>query len=187
MNKKGLVYIGDRNTGKTTRLWKIYEEAVMKGKTVLVIDSATEHVSKSIVKRILRVDLKKVVCIHTCNVDMIVFPEEKMNCYPKEILENTNSKVYVCDAALYLEKGYDFPAGELREQQRVLYKKFSMQVIRALIDRVDVIIMDEIELIPESRDVFEMAYNRNIEVYMSLHSEEGLTGLNDLFSIERIY
>lgn len=48
MNKVYLV-IGERNSGKTTFLHNIVDSYLKYGKKVLVIDSATEHESKSLI------------------------------------------------------------------------------------------------------------------------------------------
>ena len=51
---------------------------------------------------------------------------------------------------------------------------------------VDVIIFDEIELIPESKDILERIKSEDKELYMALHKDDGLAGLQYLFEIERI-
>ena len=186
MNKKGTVFIGDRNTGKSTRLFNIFEENVIKGKKILLIDSATDHAMKSIINKVSSKYKSDVIHIKSCTEDMIIFPEIVEDYYPQKLLNSKNRKIFLCDASLHLEKGYEYPAGELRDRQRMLYKKFCMQVIRAAIEIVDVIIIDEIELISESREVIEAAYENNVEIFMALHFEKGLAELKDLFQIKRL-
>lgn len=185
MKNKGVVYLGNRNTGKTTRLLNAFEDALLKKKRILVIDSATDHVEKSIAKKILGRSLTNVIYISSYPEKEIVFPNVSESDFAKQY--SGESQIYICDAAYYLEKGYDFPVGEIRERFRLLYKKFSMQVLKELIDQIDVVIMDEIELIQESRAVIEEAYSKNVEIYMTLHYEEGIAGLEELFYIEKTF
>ena len=185
MNKKGIVYLGNRNTGKTTRLWNVYKRALHEEKTILIIDSATEHIDKSIFIKAQQEAITDIVKIYSCKEEKIIFPYTIGAFYPSGLFNRQLGHVCICDASYYLEKGYDFPAGKLREQQRLLYKKFSMQVIEAFLSETDIIIMDEIELIPESRRTIERIYDNEIELYMSLHEEDGLCGMADLLQIER--
>ena len=185
MSKKGIVYLGDKNTGKTTRLLNEFSKALLKGKTILIIDSATEHKEKSILVKIQTECKSNKVCIDACPEELITFPSITHCSYPISLILNSYVQIYLCDVSYYLEKGYDFPEGDLREKQRLLYKKLSMQIIEVMLDRVDVIIMDEIELIPESRRLIEAINDRGIELFMALHNECGLCDMSALFQIEK--
>ena len=178
------VIIGDRDTGKSTYLFQEYKKALEKGKKILVIDSATEHVEKSLLIKI-QSTTKEYLNISQCEKEDILFPFIKEKMYPSH-LAGLDSKVILCDASYYLEKGYDYPAGEQRELCRRIYKRYAMQVVSVFLDVVDVIIFDEIELIPESKDLLERIKAENKELYMALHKEDGLAGLQYLFEIERI-
>jgi predicted AAA+ superfamily ATPase len=182
MNKKGVVFLGPRETGKTTRLWNIFLECIERNKKILIIDSATEHTSKSLLRKIEET-YDDILNIVTYSEKEIVFPDIDVNAFVYELIRNKEHQIFLCDASYFLERSYDFPEGTLREQKRLLYKKFSMQVICALLTEINVIIMDEIELIPESKEVLQQIFSKDIDVYMSLHYVEGLAGLTDMFII----
>lgn len=184
MSRQGIVYIGERNTGKTTKLYHAYEEALMKKKRILIMDSATDHVEKSIIRKIQQEN--QGILIESCSESEVVFPNIKPYSYPYELVKDKDSNLFLCDASYFLEKGYDYPEGPLREEQRTLYKCFSMQVICVLMDRVDTILMDEIELLPEFRKIITMISQQNIQLVMTLHKTAGLAGMDDLIRIERV-
>lgn len=184
MSRQGIAYIGERNTGKTTRLYHIYQNALLEKKRILVIDSAAEHVEKSIIKKIQHE--KQGVLIESCSESEIVFPEVAAYSYPYELVKDKDSNLFLCDASYYLERGYDYPKGILREERRKLYKYFSMQVIHVLMDRVDIILMDEIELLPEFRETITTVNHNNIQLVMTLHETAGLAGLDNLIKVERV-
>jgi Predicted ATPases involved in biogenesis of archaeal flagella len=178
------VIIGDRDTGKSTYLFREYKKALENGKKILIIDSATEHVEKSLLIKI-QTKTKEYLNISQCDKKDIIYPLIRENMYPSHLV-GLNSEVILCDASYYLEKGYDYPTGEQRELCRRIYKRYAMQVVSVFLGVVDVIIFDEIELIPESRDILERIKAEDKELYMALHKDDGLAGLQYLFEIERI-
>lgn len=184
MNSSFVAVIGDRNKGKTTYLWNKYISAKQVGKRILVIDSATEHVDKSLLVKIKNTD-KDSILIPQCDEKLIVYPNVNENSYPcGSIL--LGKRLYLCDSSYYLEKGYDYPEGKKREDCRKLYKYYSMQVAILLMNEIDVFILDEIELMPEFREVICNIQNKKKELYMALHKVDGLAGMGELFKIERI-
>lgn len=184
MSKKSIAYIGNRDTGKTTRLYNIFLDAIRENKKVLVIDSATEHTEKSLYEK-LQLDYgKRSFSIRRCKREQIVFPDKSSD-YPK-INKNVTKNIYLADVSYYLEKGYEYPAGQKRENERLLYKKQSMQIIDALMEQIDVILMDEIELVREGRYIIQKIQSRDIELFMTLHSDSGLCEMEDLFDIVRV-
>lgn len=178
MNKSGTAYIGKRNAGKTTRLYEVYRNAINNGKRVLIIDSATDHTEKSLLRKVQKE--KKHILIETCTKSEIVFPLTVKNSYPYEVIKEKECDLYLCDASYFLEKGYDYPAGRQREKQRKLYKYFSIQVIQIMLDKVDVILLDEIELLPEFRDIITQVNSRGVQLVMALHEQDGIAGMDDL-------
>ncbi len=175
------VIVGDRDTGKSTYLFREYKKALEKGKKILMIDSATEHAEKSLFRKI-QSTTKEYLHIPQCDKKDIIYPLIRENMYPAH-LAGLGSEVILCDASHYLEKGYEYPAGAQRELCRRLYKRYAMQVASVFLGVVDVIIFDEIELIPESKDVLERIKSEGKELHMALHKEEGLAGLQYLFEI----
>ena len=184
MSHEVVVYIGDRNTGKTTRLLEIFYRARKEKKRILVIDSATEHADKSLLVKLAHEE--GAIKIDTCSKEKITFPHYKEHDFPYELIGEEEKALYLCDAAYYLEKGYDYPEGAQRQEQRRYYKCFSMQIIQSLLKKIDVIIMDEIELIPESKEIIQLIGKHHIQLFMTLRHIEGLCGLDEMFDIERI-
>ena len=184
MNSSMVAIIGDRDKGKTTYLWNKYINAIDRGKRILIIDSATEHVDKSLIMKIQKYDSSSVL-IAQCEKNEIVFPVIGGNTYPVEMIV-ANQRVYLCDVSYYLEKGYDYPEGKQRENCRKIYKYYAMQVVDVLMNHIDVFIFDEVELMPEFRKLICQMKNKKKELYMSLHKDDSLADLKDLFSIERI-
>ena len=186
MHKRGIVFLGDCNVGKSSKLYEIFQKSIKNGKKVLIVDSATEHVEKSLLMRVIKSNIINYTLIKTCKKEMIVFPYATKGEYPQEIINKTNSQVYLCDAAYYLERSYDLPVGQRREEERAWYKRFCMQVIEILLHKVDVIILDEIELLPSSNRVLEAVMNRQIELYIALHTEESLRNMESFFDIKKL-
>lgn len=180
-----IAYIGERNTGKTTRLYERFIYEYELGRTILVIDSATEHIEKSIYMK-LCLEYKEKIEICSCEKAGILFPNNSAESFPFESIKNVSQRIYLVDVSLFLERGYDYPAGTRREMERLYYKKLSMQVIEVLLEKVDVILMDEIELIPEGRRVLEKIKKSNKYMYMTLHDPAGMAGLSDLIKVERV-
>lgn len=185
MNKMGTAFVSEPNKGKTTHLLEIFMRAYNANKNILVIDSATEHKDKSLIEKIITYMNCNYKLITSCEKSQIEFPKSTKRSFPYMAVEDFQTNVFLCDVALYLENGYNFPAGVYRENERLWYKKLSMQIIEVLIQKVDVILMDEIELIPESESVIKKIYKNDVELYMTLHRLEGLCGLDGMFRIER--
>lgn len=186
MNNRGIVFLGERNSGKTTMLLSAYENLIKRNKKILVIDSATEHIESSLLQKIKTQSKSDYIWIDSCSEAEIVFPKKTDKTYPYTITHFSDKQVYLCDAAYYLERGYDYPEGDKREEKRLLYKRFCMQTVEVLMNRIDAVIMDEIELIPESERVIREALGRGTEIYMALHYTSGLCGMQDLFQIKRM-
>lgn len=184
MNSTLTAIIGERDKGKTTYLWNQYVYAKNAGKRILVIDSATEHVEKSLLMKIKSTDSDSVL-IPQCDEKKIVFPYVNQYSYPfGKILEG--EKLYLCDSSYYLEKGYDYPEGRQREACRKLYKYYSIQVAMLLMNDIDVFLFDEIELLSEFRNVICNIQNKHKDLFIALHKLAGLAGMDELFKIERV-
>lgn len=180
MNKVYLV-IGERNSGKTTFLHNIVDSYLKYGKKVLVIDSATEHESKSL---IIKLKLKYNCNISKENVESkVVFPNYYIGQYPEDIFLNEDNRLFLFDTSYFLERGYEYQDILCRDKLRVLYKKLSMQIISVMKDKVDVIVLDEIEMIPESKGLLSEILGQGKKVYMSLHKDESILGMEEYFDI----
>lgn len=185
MNKTK-IYVGNRDAGKTTFLYNLFEKARSSGLKILVIDSATDHVDKSLICRIKATYPEECYWFSSCDENQITFPYVDSATYPVELVKQNPSSIYLADVSYYLEKGYDYPEGERRKYLRLLYKKLSMQIIQALYEHIDIILMDEIELLPESREVFKLCADSNIPIYDTLHEKASTEGLEDMVTIRSI-
>lgn len=184
MKDKFTAYIGRRESGKTTRLYNIFVEEYKKHQRILVIDSATDHVSKSLIKRIAR-EYDHEFIFTDEETKIFDFASKKKN-FLNQFVQDANKQVYLCDAGYFLELGYKYPPGNERERKRRLYKCFSMQVIMILLDNVDVILMDEIEMLPEFYLPLKLVFSKEKKLFLALHDEKGLFGVKDLFYLERM-
>ena len=188
MNNQGVVVVGRRNSGKSTFLFEKFFEHYSNGDRILVIDSATEHTDKSLLRKIYSYYENEALWISSCEKSEITFPNCSKNDYPTMFVYDKINRysIFLADVSKYLESGYDYPLGEERQKERSFYQKLSMQIIQQLFDKIDVIIMDEIELLPNARFVFEMALSRGIIIYDALHEDSSLLGLDGLFNVIRI-
>ena len=187
MNNTGKVIIGNHNIGKTTLLYKIFLNEYKKFKNILVVDSATEHKEKSLIVKISDYLVDDFIWIDSCEKSKITFPNSSIIDYPYSLISTCNSsRIFLADVSKYLEDGYNYPDGYYRQVERTYYKKLSMQIIIVLCDKVDVIIMDEVELIPESKAILEYALAKGVDIYISLHETKSLAGLDYLFSTIRV-
>jgi len=185
MHKKGQAIIANQNTGKTTYLYEKFIEAYDKNRRIIVLDSATDHKEKSLIEKVKSNIPCDFCLIKSCEKALIEFPKHTEFSYPYGITSNLKEGIFLCDMSLYLENGYNFPIGLSREKERLWYKKLSMQVTWVLMQRVDLILMDEIELVSDSNQVVEKIYRDGLELIVALHELEGLGGLEDMFTITR--
>ena len=185
MKKRCKAYVGARNTGKTTKLYQYYLQMYQNKRNIMVVDSATEHEDKSLIVR-LKKERKDAIWIPSCEVKAICYPDISDTMYPKmNITQET--MLYLCDVSFFLEKGYDYPPGATREYYRNLYKRLSMQLVVALLDRVDSILFDEIECIAQSRLVLEHIAEKNKTLLMTLHSLDSIQDMQDIIDVERVF
>ncbi len=183
--KMNTALIGSRNTGKTTKLFDFFKENVGRK---IVVDSATDHVSKSLIHKINNLELKKTCYIGECDEREILFPIDKKDSYPYNKVSGLNPEVFLCDTSFFLEKGYETNVAEEREKCRSLYKRLSMQNIKVIAHHFPIkyVIMDEVELTPKSEKVIREINSHSGQFVIALHTIEGLGGLDKLFRIIRL-
>ena len=95
------LYIGLRDSGKTTSLYQDVGDALLARRPVVVIDSATEHMDRSLLHRLLR------GCAHDCVGGE--FPRTAAD--PRQrlyqmILPADAGKIVMIDVSYYLEEGH---------------------------------------------------------------------------------
>ena len=162
MQKGSLVVVGGRNTGKTTLLLEKTKQLVEDGYKVIVLDSATEHEGKSLLRKVQA--LYPEVKAHSIEDESKVviddlgvrdFSDTYHDAWPYDII-NEDDQIIGFDLSYFLEKGHDvYDETEDIEQYRYyrkLYNDAAQQLLISLIlkekedgnDKI-AIVMDEIE------------------------------------------
>lgn len=186
-DKNNIALLGERNSGKTTILFEIFEYWLRKGERIIVFDSATEHKEKSIIWKIRK------KYNNYCYIDS---PEEEQinvawnaknltSFLEYEKFKNLQS-ITLIDVAKYLELGHKEDILERKNIIRNLYKKFVLNCIRALIDnniKHVKVIMDEIELIPEYNLYWDYMKNNDIVILNAIHNIDYVECCNDKIKI----
>ena len=180
------IIVDKRNVGKTTFL---YNE-ILKGYSnynFIVLDSATDHVDKSLLKKVVNT-YNDAVVIYTENPSQIVINNMKIEEYKKiyknyfpfnEIITNMNN-VICFDLSYFLEKAYEElennNSKELYNYYRKKYNDLSQQIItcivlmnkEGLLNSVYVV-MDEIELPIVEYDL--KVFQDDVSFLASVHPE----------------
>ena len=179
---QNVLILGDWNTGKTSLLLSICEK-MLSNHRIYAIDSATEHVNKSLIIK-LRLKHESVVkYIKAPPIDMLykdnLIP---VNAYPSAELDNKKS-IYLFDVSTYLEESYHY-MGEMRIKHRELYRAYTFQILFAIIntlplDTKAVVIMDEIEINDTILSIILRLNERGIFVCCCAHDTPALQS-NDL-------
>lgn len=195
MNKANQLHaiIDGRNTGKTTWLYQLISSCFGK-MPIMVIDSATEHEEKSL---LIRLKKQYPSCwIPSPGVGSIIgcsrlLTENVSSFYPCSLLPERSdeliSHLFLVDAAKYLEYGYDTEDLSLRNERRLLYKRFSEQAVLAFLSKLRdskqtaLLVMDEIELEHSFRMLLPMLQSQACNVWVSLHDDSGLRDLIPFF------
>ena len=138
------IIINERDTGKTTYLWSEISRLHQDGVNIVVMDSATEHEEKSLLKKTCK-NIKETAVIDMRDSDSIVidkvgiqhFVENFMNYFPfAEVIKNRD-KTICFDLSYFLEKGHDeydmTNSIEVYNYYRTLYNNLSQQIAVSLI------------------------------------------------------
>lgn len=195
--KNNLIIIGDREIGKTTFLLSKVDEYVNQGKNIFILDSATEHMNKSLLKKVQR-KYKNAVTFDLRNEDRIILSDDNENLYIKnfinyfpykELIQN-KGKIICFDLSYFLEKGHDI-YDETKDEKaykyyRKLYNYLSQQIVFCLIlcqrngiIKNPVVVMDEIEL---PKVCYDMALLQDdINFIASIHPENAFGTFYDSF------
>ena len=166
---------GRRNTGKTTWLLKCFQkyEASFDG-TIVIIDSATEHMEKSLLRKISKLQNDSLLIDSSDEAFHELFSKsdetDHMISTLVHLLRISSCKIILIDVSFYLEQSYQY-TGEKRQKIRWKYKKFAESCLIAL-DQMKIktfVLMDEIELTEAaSCAVQRMAYRHN-PILASIH------------------
>ncbi len=181
------VIIEKQETGKTTFLLNEIEQLILKGDNIVVLDSATEHEEKSLLKKIINkysnsveIFIKDENIIDICDYPIEKYIKEYQNHFPFQQLINNNDKIICFDLSYFLEKGHDeydkTKKIDLYKYYRKLYNDLSQQIALitilterdGFINNVDVI-TDEIEFPITDYDI--SLFQKNINFLSSVHPE----------------
>lgn len=176
-----------RDTGKTTYLLTEIDRLHQEGINIVVMDSATEHEEKSLLKKTCNninesivIDMRDPNGIVIDKVGIQYFVENFMNYFPfAEVVKNRN-KTICFDLSYFLEKGHDeydrTNSIELYNYYRSLYNNLSQQIAVSLIlmekygiINNTVVVMDEIEFPIVNYDISLL--QRDLSFIASVHPE----------------
>lgn len=181
------IIVDGRDTGKTTYLLTEIDRLHQEGVNIVVMDSATEHEEKSLLKKICNninesivIDMRDPNGIVIDKVGIQYFVEDFMNYFPfAEVVKNRN-KTICFDLSYFLEKGHDeydrTNSIELYNYYRSLYNNLSQQIAVSLIlmekygiINNTVVVMDEIEFPIVNYDISLL--QRDLSFIASVHPE----------------
>lgn len=181
------IIIEGRDTGKTTYLLTEINRLHQEGVNIIVMDSATEHEEKSLLKKTCN-SINGAVIIDMRDPNGIVidkfgiqhFVTNFMNYFPfADVLKNKN-KTICFDLSYFLEKGHDeydrTNSIELYNYYRSLYNNLSQQIAISLIlmekygvINNTVVVMDEIEFPIVNYDISLL--QKDLSFIASIHPE----------------
>lgn len=181
------IIINERDTGKTTYLWSEISRLRQEGVNIVIMDSATEHEEKSLLKKICK-NVKETAVIDMRDSDSIVidkvgiqhFVKNFMNYFPfAEVIKNRD-KTICFDLFYFLEKGHDeydkTKSIEVYNYYRNLYNNLSQQIAVSLILMEKygiinnmVVVMDEIEFPIVNYDISLL--QKDLSFIASVHPE----------------
>ncbi|MBP3461418.1 MAG: hypothetical protein J6K21_03305 [Bacilli bacterium] len=156
--------VEDRNVGKTTYLMNEIDKYILQNKFIIVLDSATEHEEKSLLKKVIKkypdseyinvIDKQKININEYLIGDYI---KNYKNNFPYFELSSCKSNIICFDVSYFLEKGHEVydktKSIDCYKYYRKIYNDLSQQIVlmaillehNKIIKDV-VVVMDEIEL-----------------------------------------
>ena len=162
--RSNVLIVGDGNTGKTTFLKKVVDDALKSGYVVLLFDSVTEHQQKSILVHCKNIysDYQEII---SPDKSQIMLRQKYNYEYPYQLICNAIEKqLYLFDVSKYLEEGYLYDDIQQRNEIRHYYKVLAFQCLNIMLNIIDkrktVVVTDEVEFIPQFSEVI-MKYNNN--------------------------
>jgi AAA+ ATPase superfamily predicted ATPase len=170
-----LLLIGNRNTGKTALLKKAILSATANNYCILLFDSATDHINKSILNY-CKSQFADYLFITSPPKELIYSNiQDIREVYPYHIIANDKQyPLYLFDVSKYLEDGFLFDNVEERENTRQYYKLLVNQILTVMFHFVSnknyVVIMDEIEFLPAFLETIQKYNSKEIYFVNALHT-----------------
>jgi hypothetical protein len=183
---KNEIIQGGREIGKTTYLFQLAETSVNNGLNVIILDSATEHEDKSLLRKVKKrfpestiVDFREESSIATyeeLNKGLMIFE------FPYLQIKNNQSNIICFDLSYFLERGHEvFDETHDQEQYdyyRNLYRRQSQQILQTLIALNKagklpntIVLTDEIEFPIVEFD--PTLFQEDLTIISSVHPENG--------------
>lgn len=187
--KTNIAVIGSRNSGKTTFLKNIYEHYKYNSYTIIIIDSTTDHLDKSLIKYLEK-------CVD--DIQIIDSPDKKdvirynkaynlEKTYPYSLLKEKTYQTICFDVSKYLEEGYTTDDLVIRNHIRMYYKFLVVQYLKIIYslyyNNKVIILMDEIEFLPSMGKLIFNFNSKNIFLVVALHDTLTLGNCKNLFKI----
>lgn len=183
---KNEIIQGGREIGKTTHLFQLAEQSVENGLNVIILDSATEHEDKSLLRKVKKRfpeativdnrDESSVATYEELNRGLIVYK------FPYVEIKNSQSNIICFDLSYFLEKGHEV-FDQTHDQQdydyyRNLYRRQSQQILNTLIALNKtgklpntIVLTDEIEFPIVEFD--PTLFQEDLTIVSSVHPENG--------------
>lgn len=179
--------VDGRNVGKTTFLLSEIEKNMSENSRIIVLDSATEHEDKSLLKKVEKKyddvvvfspnDINDIVLNHI-NIDEFI--QNFSSYYPYDEIVKNKNKLICFDLSYFLEFAhtiYDETNNEeLYKYYRSCYNFLSEQIVLVIIlmkkyDIIDtnLVVMDELEFPITTYDI--SCFQENISFLASVHPE----------------
>jgi hypothetical protein len=187
-----------QETGKTTYLFNEIERLLKEGSGIIVMDSATEHADKSLLRKVSSkydnscvIDLRDEKQVVLGNIDINDFINNYKNYFPFNEIMNNRDKIICFDLSYFLERGHDAydETGDMNlyRYYRGLYNALCEQVALTIIlmEREKLIrncfvVMDEIEFPITEYTIDEL--EDGISFLASVHPENAFGTFYESFS-----
>lgn len=185
--KNNQLIVNGRETGKTIYLFNEIDRLVKEENNIFVLDSATEHLDKSLLKKVIN-NFNNVITFGINEEKLVVlkqmliqdFITNFMNYFPFDEIVNNKGKIICFDLSYFLEKGHDIfdetKDIEKYNYYRNLYNLISQQIALSLIlmerygiIRNSIVVMDEIEFPIVDYDI--SIFQGNLSFIASIHPE----------------
>lgn len=181
------IIIDGRDTGKTTYLLTEIDRLYQEGINIVVMDSATEHEEKSLLKKVCNnikestvIDMRDPKNIVIDKVGIQHFVKNFMNYFPFAEVVKNRDKTICFDLSYLLEKGHDefdrTNSIEIFNYYRSLYNNLSQQIAVSLIlmekygiINNTIVVMDEIEFPIVNYDISLL--QKDLSFIASVHPE----------------
>jgi len=185
--KNNQLIVNNRETGKTTHLFNEIVRLVKEGSNIIVLDSATEHEDKSLLRKVMNsfdnavsIDIRDERMVALNQVSIQEFISKFMCFFPFQEVFNNRGKIICFDLSYFLERGHDiFDETNDRDKYnyyRGLYNLASQQIVASLIMMEScgiignsIVVMDEIELPIVDYDI--SLFQKDINFIASVHPE----------------